>query len=61
MTRPQRNAPFNQFNGVASRGIHVKALIQNGSTGGSLTLQTTLGGTSIQMLANSVCTLVQAN
>lgn len=42
-------------------GIHVKALIQNGTTGGSLALQTTLGGTSIQMLANSVCTLVQAN
>jgi len=42
-------------------GIHVKALIQNGTTGGSLGLQTTLGGTSIQMLANSACTLVQAN
>jgi len=61
VTAHAQNAPFNQFNGVASRGIHVKALIQNGTTGGSLALQTTLGGTSVQMLSNSACTLVQVN
>jgi hypothetical protein len=48
---------------AASIVVRVKAQIQNGSTssGTQLTLQTVAGGTSVQVLANSVCVLDQAN
>jgi len=48
---------------AASIVVRVKAQIRNGSTssGTQLTLQTVAGGTSVQVLANSVCVLDQAN
>jgi hypothetical protein len=48
--------------GAVTEVIHVNVQIQNGSTGGTLTLDTAANGTnSITVGANAVCTLTQEN